>query len=126
MLGSVEYGTGVLEAPLVVVLGHDSGGAVAAACTALDGGTTPSGFVRDVVERVTPSVLTARMAGHTQAEEIIDEHIGHTVELLLDRSRVGRPGRLRPDGRGGLVLPPSRTAGSARRVADRGLGLPAN
>ncbi|MEU7524142.1 carbonic anhydrase [Saccharothrix sp. NPDC042600] len=88
VLGSVEFGAEVLGCPLVVVLGHDSCGAVAAACAAVDGGATPSGFVRDVVERVTPSVLAARAAGRVQADEILAEHVRHTIDLLLDRSRV--------------------------------------
>ncbi|WP_330347678.1 carbonic anhydrase [Streptomyces sp. NBC_00582] len=88
VLGSIEFGVSVLNAPLVVVLGHDSCGAVAAACSALENGQTPGGFVRDVVERVTPSVLAARAAGRERAEEILAEHIEHTVDLLLERSRV--------------------------------------
>ncbi|SHG26996.1 carbonic anhydrase [Streptoalloteichus hindustanus] len=88
VLGSIEYGVSVLDCPLVVVLGHDSCGAIAAARAAADGGRAPAGFVRDVVERVTPSVLAARARGCDQDEEILHEHIRHTADLLLDRSRV--------------------------------------
>lgn len=88
VLGSIEYGVDVLGCPLVVVLGHDSCGAVGAACAALEDGMAPAGYVRDVVERVTPSVLAARAAGRVEPEEILAEHIRHTVDLLLDRSRV--------------------------------------
>ncbi|MFD8012877.1 carbonic anhydrase [Streptomyces sp. NPDC058955] len=88
VLGSVEYATSILGARLVVVLGHDSCGAVAAARAAVEDGFAASGFVRDVVERVTPSILAARTAGLTADSDIIDEHIRHTVDLLLDRSRL--------------------------------------
>ncbi|CAM5719400.1 carbonic anhydrase [Streptomyces canarius] len=88
VLGSIEYGVDVLGCPLVVVLGHDSCGAVGAACAALEDGMTPAGYVRDVVERVTPSVLAARAAGRVEPDQILAEHIRHTVDLLLDRSRV--------------------------------------
>ncbi|MEU7028216.1 carbonic anhydrase [Streptomyces sp. SBR177] len=88
VLGSIEYATTVLGARLVVVLGHDSCGAVAAGRAAVEDGFAASGFVRDVVERVTPSILAARTAGLTAESDIIDEHIRHTVDLLLDRSRV--------------------------------------
>ncbi|MFF0473915.1 carbonic anhydrase [Streptomyces sp. NPDC004284] len=88
VLGSVEYATSVLGCRLVVVLGHDSCGAVAAARAAVDDGLPAAGFVRDVVERVTPSVLAARAAGLTDDSDIIDEHIRHTVKLIMDRSRV--------------------------------------
>ncbi|MFF3005261.1 carbonic anhydrase [Kitasatospora sp. NPDC057940] len=87
-LGSIEYGVSVLECPLVVVLGHDSCGAVGAAMDALDQGRLPGGFVRDVVERVTPSVVSARAAGIEDPDGIVDEHIRQTVDLLLERSQL--------------------------------------
>ncbi|MFF9002181.1 carbonic anhydrase [Streptomyces achromogenes] len=123
VLGSIEFGAAVLNAPLVVVLGHDSCGAVAAACSALENGQTPGGFVRDVVERVTPSVLAARAAGRESAEEILAEHIENTVDLLLERSRV-LADRV-ADGRLGVVGLSYRLAdGSAQLVAARGLDVP--
>src|SRR5690242_19913134 len=88
VLGSIEFGVEVLGCPLVVILGHDSCGAVGAACAALEDGMTPAGYVRDVVERVTPSVLAARAAGRVEPEEVLAEHVRHTADLLLDRSRV--------------------------------------
>ncbi|MFG2881425.1 carbonic anhydrase [Streptomyces sp. NPDC048297] len=88
VLGSIEYGTSVLDCRLVVVLGHDSCGAVAAARAAVEDGTTATGYVRDIVDRVTPSVLAARAAGRTEDSDLIDAHIQHTVDLLLERSRV--------------------------------------
>jgi carbonic anhydrase len=88
VLGSIEYAVSVLDSPLIVVLGHDSCGAVAATRAALTDGLGTNGFVRDVIERVTPSVLAARAAGLTEDDDIIAEHIRHTVDLLIDRSRL--------------------------------------
>ncbi|WP_344445089.1 carbonic anhydrase [Kitasatospora nipponensis] len=88
VLGSIEYGVSVLGSPLVVVLGHDSCGAVAAARAAVQGGAPATGYVRDVIERVTPSVLAARAAGCTEDADYIDTHLRHTVDLLIERSRV--------------------------------------
>lgn len=120
VLGSIEYGVSVLDSPLVVVLGHDSCGAVAAGTAAADGGSTPAGFVRDVVERVTPSVLAARAAGHESPEEILHEHIRRTVDQLLERSRV--LAERVADGRLAVAGLSYRLAdGSARLVAARGL-----
>ncbi|MFG2836051.1 carbonic anhydrase [Streptomyces zaomyceticus] len=122
VLGSLEFGVAVLNAPLVVVLGHDSCGAVAAACSALENGKTPGGFVRDVVERVTPSVLAARAAGREKPEEILAEHIEHTVDLLLERSRILADAVAA--GRLGVVGLSYRLAdGSAQLVATRGLDV---
>jgi carbonic anhydrase len=122
VLGSIEYGVDVLGCPLVVVLGHDSCGAVGAACAALENGMTPAGYVRDVVERVTPSVLAARAAGHVEPEEILAEHVRHTVDLLLDRSRV--LAEKVAAGQAAVVGLCYRLAdGSARLVAARGLDV---
>lgn len=88
VLGSIEYGVSVLHCPLVVVLGHDSCGAVAAARQAVDEGIPAQGYVRDVIEKVTPSVLAARAAGRTEDRDFIAEQIRHTVHLLLERSHI--------------------------------------
>ncbi|GAU71470.1 carbonic anhydrase [Streptomyces sp. NBRC 110611] len=60
VLGSIKCGVSLLDCPLVLVLGHDSCGAIAA----------------------------ARAAGRETAEGILHEHIRHTVDLLLDRSHI--------------------------------------
>jgi carbonic anhydrase len=86
VLGSIEYAVTVLEVPLIVVLGHDSCGAVAATLTALDGGVIPRGYVRDLVERVTPSILTGRREGLTAVDEFEAHHIRETAAQLLTRS----------------------------------------
>ncbi|MCF2527290.1 carbonic anhydrase [Yinghuangia soli] len=124
VLGSIEYGTGVLDCRLVVVLGHDSCGAVAAARQAVEEGLPTSGYVRDVIERVTPSVLAARAAGLTSDDDIIDEHVRHTVDVLMDRSRV--LAELVEAGRAAVVGMSYRLAeGSTRVVTARGVEVPA-
>jgi carbonic anhydrase len=86
VLGSIEYAVTILDVPLIVVLGHDSCGAVAATLTALDDGVIPRGYVRDLVERVTPSVLTGRREGLTAVDEFEAHHIRETAAQLLTRS----------------------------------------
>jgi carbonic anhydrase len=88
VLGSIEYGVAVLHCPLVVILGHDSCGAVGAARQAVTEGVPAEGYVRDVIEKVMPSVLAVRAAGHSADRDFIAEQIRHTVHLLLDRSRI--------------------------------------
>lgn len=86
VLGSVEYAVTVLNVPLIVVLGHDSCGAVKATLSALDGGQVPVGFVRDVVERVTPSILLGRRDGLTRVDEFEVRHVNETAAQLMARS----------------------------------------
>ncbi len=86
VLGSVEYAVTILNVPLVVVLGHDSCGAVNAALGALDDGNLPGGYVRDVVERVAPSILMARRDGLSRVDEFEERHVRETVAQLVSRS----------------------------------------
>ena len=86
VLGSIEYAVTVLDVPLIVVLGHDSCGAVKATLAALDDGEVPGGYVRDIVERVTPSILLGRSAGLTRVDEFEARHVNETVAQLRVRS----------------------------------------
>ena len=86
VLGSLEYAVTVLDVPLIVVLGHDSCGAVKAALAALDEGQMPTGYVRDVIERVTPSVILGRRDGLTRVDEFETRHVIETGAQLLSRS----------------------------------------
>ncbi|GGC92591.1 carbonic anhydrase [Tersicoccus solisilvae] len=88
VLGSLEYSIAVLGVPLIVILGHDSCGAVTATRDAVDSGQMPAGFIRDLVERITPSVLTAKREGHDDLTAMIDEHVRQTAARLEDNSRV--------------------------------------
>lgn len=88
VLGSLEYSVGVLGVPLIVVLGHDSCGAVKATMDAIDTGVMPGGFLRGLVERITPSVLTAKRMDVVDVNSVVVEHVKQTSKLLLDSSRV--------------------------------------
>ncbi|MFV0253018.1 MAG: carbonic anhydrase [Beutenbergiaceae bacterium] len=96
VIGSIEYGVEVLGAPLIVVLGHDSCGAVAAARDALVTGLMPSGMIRAVVDRVIPSIVTRGPANGSDGEgfdlevpgpaELGREHVRGTVHMLSNYS----------------------------------------
>jgi carbonic anhydrase len=86
VLGSIEYAVNVLNVPLIVVLGHDSCGAVGATLAAIDTGDVPGGYIRDVVERVTPSILAGRREGLTRVDEFEARHVMETGKQLLERS----------------------------------------
>ena len=88
VLGSIEYAVHLLETPLIVVLGHDSCGGVAAAVEALKTGEIPPGFLRDVVEKVSPSILNGRREGLTSTDDFEARHILETGELLEQRSKI--------------------------------------
>jgi carbonic anhydrase len=88
VMGSLEYAVEVLEVPLIVILGHDSCGAVKATLDALDDLQIPGGYIRDVVERVAPSILAGRREGLSRVDEFEARHVVETGQLLMQRSRV--------------------------------------
>ncbi|PVE16436.1 carbonic anhydrase [Arthrobacter sp. Bz4] len=88
VLGSLEFSVSVLNVPLIVVLGHDRCGAVSATIDAIDSGEMPAGFLRELVERITPSVLTSRRNGVTDINATVVEHIKQTSKRMVDSSRV--------------------------------------
>lgn len=88
VLGSLEYSISELHVPLIVILGHDSCGAVQATKNAVETGEMPVGFIRSLVERITPSVLTAVRNEQTDVNEMVVEHVKQTAHRLADSSRV--------------------------------------
>ncbi|AHC27589.1 MULTISPECIES: carbonic anhydrase [Mycobacteriaceae] len=88
VLGSIEYAVAVLNVPLIAVLGHDSCGAVKATLNALDAGEIPGGYIRDIVERVMPSILAGRRDGLGRVDEFEARHVEETAAQLMARSTV--------------------------------------
>jgi carbonic anhydrase len=86
VLGSIEFAVTALGVPLIVVLGHDSCGAIKATLAALDDGALPGGYVRDVVERVAPSILLGRREGLSRTDEFEARHVVETGTQLMERS----------------------------------------
>lgn len=83
VLGSIEYAVTVLQTPLVVVLGHNSCGAVRAAREAVLHGTQATGHVRVLVDAIVPSVHEAsRSVRDVDVDRVVEVHIRRTVEQL--------------------------------------------
>jgi carbonic anhydrase len=93
VLGSVEYAVAVLHVPLLVVLGHDSCGAVRAAIDSVapDAERLPP-HIADLIAPIVPAVR--RVAGRSadpaaiDATEVGREHLHDTVSELLRRSEL--------------------------------------
>ena len=116
VLGSIEYAVTVLNVPLIVVLGHDSCGAVKAAIGAIDDGAIPGGFVRDVVERVAPSILLGRREGLSRVDEFEERHVRETVAQLVVAFDGHRGAGGRGNAGGSRVSPITSPRGSAELV----------
>lgn len=79
---SIEYGVVVLGAPLVVVLGHDSCGAIQATKAALSGTRLPGRNLGAIVERVTPSIEDAYARRVTDDGGVAAIHTQRTVGMI--------------------------------------------
>lgn len=88
VLGSIEFAVEILDVPLIVVLGHDSCGAISATLRALDELELPPGYIRSIVERVMPSVIAGRGEGLQRVDEFEARHVVETGKLLAERSRI--------------------------------------
>lgn len=88
VLGSLEYSVSELDVPLIVVLGHDRCGAVTATKAAVETGQMPVGFIRSLVERITPSVLTSLRNNQSEINDMVVENVKQTSQRLVDSSRV--------------------------------------
>lgn len=87
VLGSIEYSISVLGVPLIVILGHDNCGAITATKDAVESGEMPKGYLRNLVERITPSVLASQRDGGRGVNDYMVEHIKQTAARLVETSR---------------------------------------
>ena len=91
IVGSLEFAVEVLRVPLILVLGHDSCGAVMASVDAVDGKLSVEGeHIENLVERIVPTVRASQAAGTYDVDEINKNHINDTIDELLEMSTLIR------------------------------------
>ncbi|KRC49643.1 carbonic anhydrase [Leifsonia sp. Root227] len=97
VLGSLEYAVGVLEVPLILVLGHDECGAVRAAIDSQAQDATPlPPHIAHLIAPIVPAVhaIAGVPAGQPVDPATVDalavgrEHLRHTVAELLEGSEM--------------------------------------
>lgn len=87
VIGTLEYSVEVLKVPLIVILGHDSCGAVTATKESVESGAMPRGFQRSLIERITPAVLASRRNGESTVNAMVVENVRLVAERILDQSQ---------------------------------------
>ncbi|MEX1077769.1 MAG: carbonic anhydrase [Homoserinimonas sp.] len=93
VLGSLEYAVEILQVPLIVVLGHDECGAVAAAIDMVQPDAAPlPPHIRNLVQNIVPAVTRVRAgAGPDEAVDPLEvgrEHLRETVADMLEGSEL--------------------------------------
>lgn len=91
-LGSIEYGVAHANAPLIVVMGHESCGAVTAAYNKYTKGTDVEGNIEEIVEEIEPSInkdKTLDDAIHTNVTNVANEiKNDQIIKKLIDSGKV--------------------------------------
>ena len=87
-LGSVEYGVGVLGCPLIVVLGHESCGAVAAAVEVVQRNATFPGVIGEMIQPIIPAVLSVR---RPSGEVVLDDAVAANARRVAARLKSQSP-----------------------------------
>ena len=82
-LGSIEYGVEHTGAPLVVVMGHESCGAVTAAYDEVHNNAHAEGNIEDLVEKILPSVKGAK-----DIDEAIHNNIDNVAKEIKDDDMI--------------------------------------
>lgn len=91
-LGSIEYGVAHANAPLIVVMGHESCGAVTAAYNKYTKGTAVEGNIEEIVEEIEPSInkdKTLDDAIRTNVTNVANEiKNDQIIKKLIDSGKV--------------------------------------
>jgi carbonic anhydrase len=86
VLGSLEFGVAELKIPLLVVLGHESCGAVKATVEAVENNATAEAEINWLVDGIRPAVEEAK----TQSGDLLDNAVKANV-FLTDERLKGSP-----------------------------------
>ena len=97
-LGSIEYAVAELGVPLIVVMGHESCGAVKAAKAVVDDNATFPGSIGRMIEPIIPAVLEVRGSEGDMLDNAIRANVSRVVKqlrtttdpLLLDPQAAGK------------------------------------
>ena len=91
VIGSLEYAVSVLNVPLIVVLGHDACGAVAAAIDSVKPNASPlPPHIASLTNKIVPAVRRASVIsnGNPDPMDVGREHLRDTIAELIASSEL--------------------------------------
>jgi carbonic anhydrase len=91
ILASLEYGTTVLQSPLIVVMGHTSCGAIKASIEAVQKDASFPGHIQTITTDLSPAVRSALQKRPANLEEAVTrENVLLNVEVLRNSTPILR------------------------------------
>lgn len=99
--GSIEFAVGVLGVPLVVIMGHESCGAVKAAMDVVARDARFPGAIDNMIEPIIPAVLEARKLTGDPVENAVRQNVRRIVRNMREEAD---PLLLKPLGEGRLKI----------------------
>lgn len=83
VMASLDYALENLNANLLVVMGHQSCGAVSAASEFLEGGELPTGLQRPIIEQVAVASMVAKRDGREDRADFERENTAQAVSQII-------------------------------------------
>jgi len=87
-MGTIEYGASALGIPLIVVLGHQKCGAVAAACEVVEKGTRFPSFIAPMVDAIVPAAQAVANKPGDFVENVVRESAIRTARKIATESSI--------------------------------------
>ncbi|MBR0829377.1 carbonic anhydrase [Bradyrhizobium manausense] len=87
-VASMEYAVGVLNTPLILVLGHESCGAIDATLKALKDNTSPPGHIPSLVDAIAPAAKAALQQGGDVLDKAIRQNVIDNVAKLKSAAPI--------------------------------------
>ena len=87
-MGTIGYGSGVLGVPLIIVLGHECCGAVAAACEVVEKKTKFPASIGPMVQAIVPAAKAVKGKPGDFVDNAVRESAMRTAQKIASKSTI--------------------------------------